>query len=44
VSILMFVPLAMLAAIAEQTRKPARRKAYRKRTAREFRHGRQYFC
>lgn len=39
-SILIFVPLAVLAAVAER---PQRRTGYRKSTAREFRAGRHIF-
>lgn len=41
-SILIFVPLTLLAAIAERPRQPRRRSAYRKRSGMEFHNGRSY--
>lgn len=39
-SILIFVPLSLIAAIVERPRQPRRRSGYRKRTTREFYIGR----
>lgn len=41
-SILIFIPLSLIAAIVERPRKPERAQGYRKRTQREIRLGRQY--
>lgn len=41
-SILMFIPLTLIAAAAERPAKPRRREAYRKRTTRTFRDGRHF--
>ena len=41
-SILIFVPLTLLAIIAERPRQPKRRSAYRKQPGRTFHCGRSY--
>ena len=41
-SILMFIPLTLIVAVAERPAKPIRREAYRKRTSRTFRDGRHF--
>lgn len=41
-SILIFIPMSLIAAIIERPRQPKRRSGYRKRTQREFHVGRSY--
>lgn len=40
--ILMFIPLTLVAAVAERPRQPRRRSAYRKQAGRTFHQGRSY--